>query len=320
MYFKDLLCDPSQLPAYEKRCEELSTFVMDCVRLLGDGFDATRGAVAASTCYSHSTVLMLARHIMASIDGVAVVVAQGCSENSGPLLRSAFEAHLGLRHVLSSKDGRRRALAYQVAHIHRRIATYRRLDATNEAGIALRKELAGNELVDLLDHPAADLQHRIATLEKCFSDPAFVPIEAAWQEARRPRKHSNRRNTPEWFSLFGGPSDLRRLAIQHKLGAIYEVLYRQWSESVHATGGMDNIGPSEDEGMNSVRPLRHPSGLETACLFAANFAIGSAHKLVSVYATDRLQVFAEKFFTHLSERYDRVANGGRIQCPWRGGT
>ena len=317
MYFRDLVTDPSQFPLYEKQCEFLSDFVADCVCFLVDGFEAAQNATSGSPCYSHSTVLMLARHVIVALDGVSVLARQGCAENCSPLLRSAFEADLGLSHILA-KDTSRRALAYQIAHIHRRIKSYRRLDATDELGIALRRELATDPFRGLLDWSTTDINARVANLRKCFTEPVFLPIEKAWQEAKKTRKGEPKKKDPDWFSLFGGPASLRDLAIHHQMGSFYEVLYRGWSESVHGTSGMDSIGASEEEGMNAVRPIRHPSGLEAACGFAAQFAITATQKLVMTYAVEQARAFEKMYRTRLAPRYRAVVRGGLIRCPWRG--
>lgn len=317
MYFRDLVTDASQLPPYERLCESLSTFVAECVRFLVDGFEAAQKAASSSPCYSHSTVLMLARHIIVALDGVSVLARQGCAENCSPLLRSAFEADLSLSYILA-KDSQRRAIAYQIAHIHRRIKSYRRLDSTDDLGMALRRELQGDPFLTLLEWPVTDLKARVANLQKCFSDPAFIAVEKAWQEARKNRKGKPKKKDPEWFSLFNGPDCLRDLAIRHQMGSFYESLYRAWSENVHGTGGMDSIGPSEEEGINAVRPIRHPSGLESACGFAAQFAITATHKLVMAYAPEQATAFQTRYRTHLGPRYKEVVRGGLIRCPWRG--
>jgi len=317
MYFRDLVTDPSQLPQYEKQCEALSDFVSECVRFLIDGFEAAQKAASCSPCYSHSTVLMLARHVIVALDGVSVLVRQGCAENCSPLLRSAFEADLGLSHILA-KDSQRRAIAYQVAHIRRRIKSYRRLDSTDDLGITLRKELSGDPFLNLLDWPTTDLKARVANLQECFSDPAFIPVEKAWQEARKTRKGMPKKKDPEWFSLFNGPESLRDLAILYEMGSFYETLYRGWSESVHGTGGMDSIGPSEEDGLNTVKPVRHPSGLESACGFAAQFSIAATQKLVKAYAPEQAGAFEITYRTRLASRYNTVVRGGLIRCPWRG--
>jgi hypothetical protein len=317
MYFRDLVTDPSQLPPYEKQCKSLSDFVSECVRFLVAGFEAAQKATSGSPCYSHSTVLMLARHVIVALDGVSVLARQGCAENCSPLLRSAFEADLGLSHILA-KDSQRRAIAYQIAHIHRRIKSYCRLDSTDDLGIALRKELQGDPFLNLLDWPTTDLKARVASLQKCFSDPAFIPVEKAWQEAKKTRKGKPKKKDPEWFSLFSGPESLRDLAIRHQMGSFYESLYRTWSENVHGTGGMDSIGPSEEEGANAIRPIRHPSGLESACGFAAQFTITATQKLVKAYAPEQASAFEAKYRTSLAPRYRTVVKGGLIRCPWRG--
>ena len=112
----------------------------DALMYFRDLVDVAQIASVQDRCYSHATVLMLTRHVIESVDGVSVLVERGCAENCGPLLRSAFEAQLGLLYILDT-DSKRRALSYQVAHAHRKIKAYRKCDPNDLLGKQLRAEL-----------------------------------------------------------------------------------------------------------------------------------------------------------------------------------
>jgi hypothetical protein len=127
MYFYDLMEPGQDCAEYEKLLSDLSKFVGDCVRYLIDAFNVANVKAAKEQCSSHTTVLMLVRHIIEAIDGVSVLVREGCAENCGPLLRSAFEGQLGVLYILQA-DRTARGLAYQVAHAHRRIKMYKKFD------------------------------------------------------------------------------------------------------------------------------------------------------------------------------------------------
>src|SRR5262249_17263897 len=151
-------------------------------------------------------------------------------------------------------DSRRRALAYQVAHAHRKIKLYRRCDADDSVGKQLRAELKDDPLAEVFERIRLDLAAMIDNLQSMFKKPEFAPIEQEWQDTRKKMRNKD----PEWFALFGGPRDVRSLAIALELGAAYEGLYRSWSDVIHAGSGLNHIGPADQVGAITIRPIRHP--------------------------------------------------------------
>lgn len=309
MYFRDLVEPSKEWLKYEVLISDLARFIEDCARYLMDAFDVAQVASAQSKCYSHATVLLLSRHVIESIDGVSVLAERGCAENCGPLLRSAFEAHLGVMYILEA-DSVRRGLAYQVAHAHRRIKLYRRCDPNDPIGRQIRAELNADPLLCVIDTIPGNLQAMVANLEKLFTKPEFAPIEQEWK-AKRGGKD------PEWFSLFSGPHDTRSLAIHLKLGAIYEFLYRSWSDVIHAGSGLNHIGASDQPGAVVLRPIRHPDGLETACTLAAQFCFSTARALVEKYDPAQKERFRQTYLEQLGSRFRQVSKGKLITAPWR---
>jgi hypothetical protein len=312
MFFRDLVASEDEWKRYEQQIAEFSCFVSDCVRYLIDAYKVAETNSAKDPCYSHATVLMLTRHIIESIDGVSVLSGRGCAENCGPLLRSAFEGQLGLLYILES-DSKRRALAYQVAHVHRKIKAYRKCDPNDPLGKQFRAELKDDPMADIFDRIPVNLHARISNLENMLKRPEFSPIELEWQTLAK-------RKTPEWFALFGGPATVRALAIRLKLGSAYEGLYRGWSDVVHAGSGLNHVGPSEKPGTIVIRPIRHPDGLETACSLAAQMCLNTARKLIETYGREEWERFRQAYSEKIGPRYIQIAKGNLIHCPWRHGS
>lgn len=309
MYFRDLLASPDECAGYEELLSKLSEFVRDCVTFLIDAFEVAQAGSTKEQCYSHATVLMLTRHVIESIDGVSVLVERGCAENCGPLLRSALEGQLGVLYILEA-DSKRRALAYQVAHVHRQIKMYRRYDPDDPLGQQLRAELAGDPMANVFDGIPADLPAMIANLEAMLSKAEFVPIENEWQATRKNRD-------PEWFALFGGPRDVRSLALHLNLGAAYEGFYRRWSDVIHAGSSLKHVGPSDEPGAITIRPIRHPDGLESACSTAAQICLNTARNLVQRYGLEQSERFRQTYSEKISPRYMEVSQTKLIDAPWR---
>jgi hypothetical protein len=312
MYFADLLVDQSARPEYEALLTEWSELVKEAVCLLAKAGDVSQAASFSERKLHHVTVHALTWHIIESLDGVSVLTAAGCAEPSKPLLRSSFEAMLGIQYVLEA-DEERRGLAYQVAHAHRRLALYKRLDPNEETGKELAKSLANDPLATGVTQnlPAKfDLQKMIANLEGMFRKPEFAPIEAEWSKGK---------NSQHWFSLFGGPKDVCRLASHLKWTGMYEFLYRHWSNNVHAGDCLEDFGPG-DNGTVSIRPLRHPEGLQSLVSMAVSISLAVGRTLLARYGTEQQrEQFRDHYIANLQQRNMALRQGEVINAPWRKG-
>jgi hypothetical protein len=207
MYFEPLLASDELRAEYRRQLEQFSGVLEGYNQFLVRVLDTAHAAMTSSPRYFHDTVLMLARHVLSSLDGVSVLVAQGCGEAAAPLLRSAFEGYLGVSYILTA-DHDRRGLAYQVAHVNRMLKSYRRYDATDPLGKGLRAELTGQPLAGVLDRHPFDLKQMAAQLEEVLLDPQFAPVQDAWVARKTGTDGRPKDSDPSWFSLFGGPRDV----------------------------------------------------------------------------------------------------------------
>ena len=301
MYFKDCIESKSQWSSYERVLTQFAKFVEDCVRHLMKAFPVVEQVAAKDGKRYHATVTLLTRHVCEFIDGVSVLSASGCNESCKPLLRSAFEAFISVCYILE-KDTERRALAYQVVHAHNRIKLYRSMMPTEQAGQELRKTIQSDPIGVKVNLPILDYQKAIDNLENLFLRPEYAGVEQAWQMAK-----NQSRGEPKWFSLFGGPINIRALAIQTKHGGWYELLYRRWSEAVHAGGILDNVAISAN-GQSVFRPIRHPDGLQATVSLAGGLCISLARQLIEHYAPDRKKEMDAAYVSTLQKRYLEVSS------------
>ena len=310
MYFRDFIEQPDQLKSYEELLTKLSKFVMKCSQLLLDAFYVAEANALKEPCNSHATTLMLTRHIIETVDGVSVLVKSGCAQNCSPLLRSAFEGQLGLLYILES-DSKNRALAYQVAHAHRKINMYRKYDPNDSLGKQFRAELRDQSESLVFSTVPGNLQEIIAGLEQMLKTPEYQSIETEWQLGVKKKK------SPEWFSLFGGPRDVRSLSFHLQLGTMYESLYRMWSNVIHAGSGFSHVGTSEQREGTSIRPFRHPDGIEAACSIAAQICLSSSRSLVNKYDATQAERFTKTYETNIRSEYLQMSHEKLINAPWR---
>ena len=313
MIFADLLPSDENRNQLAKTCADFAAYVRDCIGLLTTAADLVAEASAKGTSYHHGTVYLLARHAIEHLDGISVLVSGGCSQPCQPLLRSALEALLGIYYILEA-DSERRGLAYQLAHAHKKIKVYQRFDPATEAGRQLRRDIAADPAGDILDGlPALDYPTLIAGLRGMFEQPMFRPLEAEWQ--RMKAAHPKKKDPDSWYSLFGGPSNLQALARKVGVPAMYEFLYRTWSNEVHAGSAMEAIALKD--GQSVIRPIRHPDELQTSVSLAGVFSVSLARKIVEVYDPAKMADLRTRYLDKIQLRAAELRRGKIINAPWK---
>ena len=278
MFYPELLMTDADKQKFSETCSAFSEFLQDCNHCLVMAWKIVDEAAAPTGEEYHAPILLLAHHMIESVDGVAILVSKSGGHSCQPLLRSALEASLGVQYILE-KDTKQRALSYQVAHAHKKIRLYERFDPTTDAGKELRKLLDGDDLEDFFNRlPFLNYPKLITNLQDMLDRPDFQPVEAEWQRLRT----LNKKRDPDWYSLFDGPKNLRQLAVHLRMAGMYEFLYRFWSEKVHAGMAMEALG--RKDGNTVIRPVRHPEQVQSAVQHAATFSMALAKRLVEVYA------------------------------------
>jgi hypothetical protein len=145
-----------------------------------------------------------------------------------------------------------------------------------------------------------------------LNSPEFQPVEAEWQ---RIKTGNPRKRDPDWYSFFGGPKNVRELAIHLQMAGFYELIYRMWSESVHAGMVMEALGVKN--GKTAMRPVRHPELLQSTTQHATSLALMLAERLVKVYDPARWPELQAHYTTNIRDRGEEFGKGPLIDFPWK---
>lgn len=214
-------------------------------------------------------------HVLEMTDGVEVLLSESCVSPAVPLVRSLFEAVLGMEYILE-RDYRRRAFAWMVGYAHGRIGSYERFDPATPQGKSFAQTIANDRVLNQIDlPPEADPSAAADNMRQLLAKPQYQVAEADYQQRK---KRMNR--VPQWFSLFGGPSNLRDLAISLRRGAEYEILYRQWSAIAHGHDVSRFIAPRDTAGEASIYSLRNAKELLQIALYAASYMLDATRALI----------------------------------------
>lgn len=201
--------------------------------------------------------LALYHHMIEMADGVETLCAASAAVACVPLIRSMFEAWIGLQWILErDSEFERRGVAWVVGEARRELATLEQLDKGTPRGAAFRADLARDRFARKVRRPrSADIRRAVESRTAELGDARYSETVAEFDRLR-----GERGREPVWFSLFGGPADLEQLARATGVPGLYAVLYRDWSCVVHAGDGSrySALGP---EGIRVVGHLREPEEL-----------------------------------------------------------
>jgi Family of unknown function (DUF5677) len=290
-YFEDRFNDNGKSKANHRgNCGFAAQFVTELLKF---------GDEAFGFCFQHSkkqprsadhALLALARHTLAHLDSVGVLLANGCVDGCDSLLRSILEASLGITFIVEDKH-EERALAYELARIKRKIKEFRRVDRNHPDGKALEAELSADAFVPgILSKLPDGLSKQADKIEAWLNaQHRFIPILAEWNRLKN-SPDKKKQPDPEWFALFGGARDIRGLAKRLNRLGWYEFLYRDWSNSSHAADAIAKYSTADD----CISPLRYPAGYVKVLNMAFVMFLNALELLTSFYDT----ALAEQFRKH----------------------
>jgi hypothetical protein len=247
--------------------------------------------VAKGMTKENNAVVLLFRHALALVDAIAELSRVPSVEALKVLCRSFFETKCYLEYMLET-DMTSRAVAYQTYHIMKRIRQYEQYDNNTKPGKRLNSRLQQDRLFGPLDLSKIDTRAAITNMQKQVSR---EPYKTAFEKLSK----DDRLN---WYSIDGGPKNMRELCDLLRYPIAYDQLYAQLSESVHGTGAyVDTF--FEEQGQAQMHALRAMAGFQ---------------ELMNIFLPIMLDFLRQTALRLLPDHRDRLARFYRnIYKPFR---
>jgi len=244
------------------------------------------------------TPIMLIRHVLEILDSISVLYRQGCINSSEPLLRSLFEAILGINYILK-EDTKRRALAYQISNQIQRLSTYRKI----EKSILQNSKFHSHKT--RLEKLKGGILSNSQQIQRKIKNKEVVKIINEWYRVRNFQKRN-----PNWFSLFEGPQSIQALAGELGYRDWYDSLYRKWSTGVHATDTFNNIVRQGQRAM--ILGLRDQRNLQAYSSLALSMAITTYRSAIQYFAPQMEIDFSQWYVSSIRNWYLRLASEEKL--------
>jgi len=213
-------------------------------------------------------IFMSYRHILELLDAISILMRQSCIDPCIVLLRAVFESTLSIEYILENNTIQR-GMDFMVSYYHNELKHYRRWDPDDPMYAEFQSILRSDKILgnwELSEIP--DVKEEIEKRKKIFELERYRESEAEYQNLRR-RGTTN----PKWYSLHNGPSSIEKLAERLDRRGMYNILYRQWSKSVHGTDLIRGKISIDDEKRVSVHQIRLPTNAEEVTKYSVSFAL-----------------------------------------------
>lgn len=240
----------------------------------------------------------LYRHIMETTDGIEVLIAHSCPTAAIPLARSSFEALLSLEYIVEDSSLYvTRSLSWLAASVHRKLKFHESLLPTTPGGQKFIKAIDEDKWAkEFTLPPSQDVPAAIENLHHLLSRDQFKPIEEEFAKYGRP---------PHWYSLFGGPKNLRELANHLKRNAQYEVLYWQWSLATHAQDFSPFIATGTGGAVKGIKGLRDPSEIKDIATLSSTFLLDATRLLINKFHPG--ETWGNWYMAEVCQRYMQLS-------------
>ncbi|GAB3171801.1 DUF5677 domain-containing protein [Telluribacter humicola] len=197
--------------------------------------------------------MLLFRNFLELIDSISILIKNSSIDPSKIILRTALETSFGLEYMLR-ENTEDRSMAFLVCQIHKEIKDLKKHDPNSEVGKRFRLIFKKDVNTKGVNLPTPDdLEYKIKYKEDLLLTPKYIKAENEYQIL-----YKNKERNPNWYRLFSGPSDVERLCDTLEIPTLYEVFYRNLSNSIH---GNDILHGKIVEGANGkceIYQIRFP--------------------------------------------------------------
>lgn len=211
-------------------------------------------------------IFMFFRDMLEKADAISILINNSSADPAKGILRSLFELHLYISY-LTENHFNDRSMAFLVWNTKNKIQLNRAFDQDNQEYINLKKKIENDDsifnpsLLDEIPSVKPILESLNSLLDRTEYQKALKEFEKI--------KIRNRSN-PSWYSLFNGPKNIQQLATYLKMSSLYEIVYRNWSGSVHSTDIINgkivkskNSNDNEDKVAADLIQLRLPKDAQS---------------------------------------------------------
>jgi len=231
---------------------------------------------------------VLLKHIVSMLDGLEVLVSQGCIYAAHLQVRSLFEAFLNLEWILR-EDTSKRGNQYYVWNLRlRKKWALRFVSSSADHSDFIRKvEKYQESLLARSKEHNDEATEQAEAISNLLSKAPYHEINQEFD-----RLKGNRKYDVPWYKP-AGPNSIADMAERIGYGAEYEVFYSQYSQIMHASSQLDNVKFENDS--ITFEPIRKLDRLRPILNVGIGFSIRAFQIVLSKYRPQEIENFSRKY-------------------------
>jgi hypothetical protein len=223
-------------------------------------------------------IILFLRNYLEQLEACSILIKNSFSEPTHILIRTALENFFYIEYLLE-KDFERRSLSFLVWNAYREKAYYEKADGKSSAYKDLVETYKKDKIVSNFQPIVLpNIEKLKQQKNELLNLPIYKEVSAEYL------KKKDKRNRPEWYSLFKGPNTIKELADHLKYPAFYKILYQSLSSSTHGTNIIQGKIVVDKNNSISIYQIRLPLNVE----FLTNSCITLSFNLYHDFTSKRL--------------------------------
>lgn len=172
-------------------------------------------------------ILSIYRKLLEQLDALYLLIDHYSESGATIILRSIFETFLSVVHILRDNTKiKERATCYYIAYVHEE------MKIVNESLSGLNKTLLTKE----------ELEMKYKQLSEVLQNDRFIDIHNEWTKHKKLKP----KLMPKWYSLFNGPSNIKKLAKIIGQEELYNHIYSVYSIEAHGYSALKDLRKSSN--------------------------------------------------------------------------
>ncbi len=240
-------------------------------------------------------VVLLFRNLLELIDSVSILIKKSSIDPCKVILRTALETSLGLEYILKEKTIDR-SMAFIFCMYKNEIKNLKKLDLNTEVGKQFASKLRKDtNLNGIAIQPPTDLGIRRREIEDLLQSPIYIKFENEYKRLNKVE------NNPKWYRLFEGPRNVEELCNHLGCHALYEVFYRNLSDSIHGSDVIKGKLGKSSIGNIDVFQIRFPKDAQTVTGMALVLTI----RIFDMYVEKRIPQYMDDFIYWKTQKHEK---------------
>lgn len=226
---------------------------------------------------STKILILMLRDMLENIDSIGILIKNGCTQGTMPLLRTVLESYLSILFMIKD-DSENKAITYDVCHIYKKL----------EAGEVIKK------------NKGIIIDDTIKLLKAKLEEQGYSEASGKWDKYKGSRGYP-----PNWYNIT--EVSCRNIkALANKTGKLdlYNNLYGYFSMYAHGVLALINNNYKAEQ--LRITPLRNPHMVSLTCRYCLSLAADAYYHFSEKYLSTDDKDKLNEWYSEKRQQIDQI--------------